>query len=341
MLSTGSTIAADYDLGPRMARVIIDLRSLDLTHPNAPATNAHNLASALLRRRDHEYTVLEPESRSAPPPGDVYLLPAGGRPHFGYRNVVLIPKLDHLFAHAEVGPLRLIARTWRAALATSRADVLLAPSQTIRDALIHFLRVPPARIAISPPGLEPGFTRTSLTEATAARVALGLPERYVLLFGTDTVPVFEAWKAIGSERANAHLVPAQNLRSLDRETLRAALSGALACAYCGLDNGVPLGPLEAMACGSPPIVIGDAAYPEVVRDGGLVVRPAEAIADWRESMAAVLRSRKLRADLSARARSLAEVFSADRSARLLAALLDPGPRAKEGVDAGLEDRLGG
>ncbi len=324
-----------------MARVIIDLRNIDLSHPNAPSTNAHNLASALLRRGDHEYTVVESESTARTPPGDVYLLPAGGRPRFGYRNLVLVPELDHLLAPAAAGPLKVIARSWRAALAASRADVLLAPSHTIRDALVNFLRVPPFRIAISPPGLEPGFTRTSLAEATAARTQLGLPQRYILLFGTDTKSVFDAWKAIGAERANAHLVPAWNLPTLDRETLRAALSGALACAYCGLNNGVPLGPLEAMACGSPPIVIGDAAYPEVVRDGGLVVRPADSFADWRDSMAAVLRSPKLRADLSARARSLAEIFSADRSARLLAPLLNPGAQVDEGVDAGQEDHRGG
>lgn len=321
-----------------MARVIIDLRNLDLSHPNAPSTNGHNLASALLRRGDHEYIVLEPGSTAKPPPGDVYFLPAGGRPLFGYRNLVLFPELDHLLAPAQAGPLRVIARTWRAALTTSRADVLLAPSHTIRDALVNFLRVPSMRIVISPPGLEPEFARTSLSEATAARMALGLPERYLLLFGTEHGPVFEGWTAIGAERERAQLVPALNLPTLDREMLRAALSGALACVYCGLHNGVPLGPLEAMACGSPPIVIGDAAYPEVVRDGGLVVRPTEAVADWKESMAALLRSPKLRSDLSVRGRSVAANYGADRSARLLAPLLEPRAQIDERIDAGKEDR---
>jgi len=323
-----------------MARVIIDLRDLVLTHPNAPSTNAHNLAAALLRRGDNDYSVLEPESSTKPPPGDVYLLPAGGRPRFGYRNVVLVPQLDHLLAPAAAGPLRVIASTWRMALTTSRADALLAPSMAIRDALVDYLRVPAERITICPPGLEPGFRRTALADATAAREALGLPGRFILVFGADSAPVVEAWAEIGSERAGAHLVHARDLGVLDRQALRCVVSSALACVYCGLGNGVPLGPLEAMACGSPPIVIGDAAYPEVVRDGGLVVSPAAARTDWRESMAAVLRSPKLRADLSARSRSLAEVFTADRSARLLAPLIDPRPKVEEGIDAGQEDRGG-
>lgn len=313
-----------------MARVVIDLRNLELGHPNATAINAHNLAAALLRRGDHEYRVLEPGARGRPPQADVNLLPGGGRPRFGLRNVVLVPELDHLLSPSAAGPLKVLTRSWQAALTSSRADLLLAPSVTIREALLTYLRVPAERVVISPPGLEPGFARVSLAAAGAARESLGIPRRFVVLFGTDTGPALEGWGSVGRERTGVALIPATGLPVLEREELRALLSGAVSCAYCGVNSGVPLGPLEAMACGSPPIVIGDAAYPEVVRDGGLVVRPDNAVGDWRDAFAAVLRSPRLRADLSQRARSLAEVFTADRSARLLAPLLSPEAQAGDG-----------
>ena len=320
-----------------MARVIIDLRKLDLSHPNAPAQNARNLAAALLRRGANEYQVLEPGQPGKPAKGELILSLAGSSPRFGHRNLVLISKLDHLLRPRAGGPLRLVRKSWQVALVTSRADLLLAPSHTVRDALVNYLRVAPARIAICPPGLEPGFVRPPLAEARVALARLGLEGRYLLLFGEEVGPVLEAWEGVEG-RPGVRLVRADELPTLARDDLKCALSGALACLYCGVGNGVPLGPLEAMACGSPPIVLGDAAYPEVVRDGGLSIRPAAAVADWRESMNAILRSAKLRTDLSQRARSLAEVFTADRAARLLEPLLDPGPNVEERVDTGKEDR---
>ena len=320
-----------------MARVIIDLNRLDLSHPNAPAQNAQNLAAALLRRGAHEYQVLEPGQPGKSAKGDVMLSLAGSSPRFGLRNLFLVSKLDHLLRPRAGGPLRLVRKSWQVALVTSRADLLLAPSHAVRDALLSYLRVAPERIAICPPGLEPGFVRPPLAEARATLDRLGLEGRYLLLFGEEVGPVLEAWE--GTEgRSGVRLVRAVDLPTLARGDLRSALSGALACLYCGVGNGVPLGPLEAMACGSPPIVLGDAAYPEVVRDGGLSVRPTAAVADWRESIAAILRSAKLRTDLSQRARSLAEVFTADRAARLLEPLLDPGPKEEERVDTREQDR---
>ena len=77
-----------------------------------------------------------------------------------------------------------------------------------------------------------------------------------------------------------------------------------------------------MACGAPPVVADDGAFPEVVRDGGLTVRAGN-LADWSEAISALYRSRPLRMQLSARGRELADGFSAERAARRVLELLQP------------------
>jgi glycosyltransferase involved in cell wall biosynthesis len=76
----------------------------------------------------------------------------------------------------------------------------------------------------------------------------------------------------------------------------------------------------AMACGSPPIAGTDGAYPEVVRDGGLLADPAH-VSEWSECVAALYRSRALRARLSQQAMKLAADLTAENAARALLPLL--------------------
>jgi glycosyltransferase involved in cell wall biosynthesis len=94
-----------------------------------------------------------------------------------------------------------------------------------------------------------------------------------------------------------------------------------------------------MACGAPPVVPDDGAFPEVVRDGGLTVGPTD-LAGWAAAISALFRSTPLRVQLSNQARALATGFSAERAARRILALLEPGerPEVDERVDAGDEDR---
>ena len=294
--------------------MIVDLRPVDPAWPDAAGEYALQLTEGLVRIAVHlEITVLEPGYKGALPAGEWLLLPAGGRPSPRHRCIVAV----HDLAHLRSGPLG-FGRRFGTAFATSRSDRVIAPSDAVAEALVSYLRVPSDRVTVVRPGLEPGFTRTSAAEATAVRTELDLPKRYLLAFGAGDL-ARRAWAAATTPGEGAGLVFADELRP-GRERLPALLSGAVGVLLCETLNGCPIRALQAMACGSPPVVPDDGAFPEVVRDAGLTVRTGE-LGDWAEAISALYRSRPLRMQLSNRGRELASALSAERAARTVLGLL--------------------
>ncbi len=296
--------------------LIVDLRRVDPVRPDPPGEYALQLTGALVRIAVHaDIAVLEPGFKGPLPAGETLFLPAGGRPSPRHRCIVAVHDLRHLRS----GVLG-FGRRFGTAFATSRSDHVIAPSEAVADALLRYLRVSPDRVTVVQPGLEPGFVRTSAAAAAEARAQLGLPGRYMLAFG-DGELARRAWAGATTPPEGAGLVLAEDLRP-DRDRLPALLSGAVGVLLCESLNGCPLRALQAMACGSPPVVPDDAAFPEVVRDGGLTVRAGD-LGDWSEAISALYRSRPLRMQLSARGRELAAVLSAERAARKVLELLQP------------------
>ena len=294
--------------------LIVDLRPVDLAWPDAPGEYALQLTGALVRKAVHaDITVLEPGFKGPLPAGDVLFQPAGGRPSPRHRCVVGV----HDLAHLRSGLLG-FPRRFGTAFATSRSAEVVVPSEAVADALARYLRVPAERISVVPPGLEPGSGRTSLDEAEAARRELGLPERYLLAFGDGDL-ARRAWEGATTPAEGAGLVLADDLRP-PRERLPALLSRAVGVLLCESLNGCPIRALQAMACGCPPVVPDDGAFPEVVRDAGLTVR-AGVLADWSEAISALYRSGPLRIQLSRRGRELAAGLSAERAAEKVLELL--------------------
>ncbi|TMC14890.1 MAG: glycosyltransferase family 4 protein [Chloroflexi bacterium] len=271
--------------------LIVDLRQVDPERPDAAGEYALQLTSALVRLAVHaDVTVLEPGFEGALPSGELLLLPAGGRPQPGRRCFTAIHDSERV----------------------------LAPSEAVGEALTRYLRVTADRVAIVRPGLEPGYSRTTREAAEAARTVFGLPQRYLLSFG-DAGPAERAWAGATTPSEGAGLVMVERLRP-DREQLRALLSGAVGALFTERLNGNPIRALQAMACGTPPIVADDGAFPELVRDGGLTVAP-ESTADWSEAISALYRGTALRRQLSARARELATAQTAEWAAREVLALI--------------------
>jgi hypothetical protein len=306
---------------------------VDPARPDAAGEYALQLTEALAGLAIHfDLTVVEPGFRGSLPGGDVLLLPAGGRPEPGYRCLTWVHDLAPL--RGGLGAFRL---RFRSAFAASRSDLVVAPSAAVADALRRYLRVPAARLAVVPPGVGEGRGRTSREEALAAAAGHGLPERYLLAFG-DAGLARRAWAAATTPAEGAGLVLAEELGA-GRESLPALLSGALGVLLAEPLNGNPMRALQAMACGSPPIVPDDGAFPEVVRDGGLTVR-LDRPGDWAEAISALYRSRQLRAQLSGQARRLATQLSAGGAARRVLELAEPGPGVvvDQRIDAGDEDR---
>jgi len=320
--------SAELSFRALASHLLIDLRSVDPVHPDAAGEYALQLTAALVDLAVHsDLTVVEPGFKGPLPAAQHLLLPAGGAPRPGYRNLAFVHELAPLGSG-----LRGFRARFGAAFAASRADLLVASSQAVAEALQRNLRVPPERLAVVPPGIDPAYGHVTGSEVEAARAALGLPERYLLAFG-DARLARSAWAA-ATTAAGARLVLAADLAP-ERRALPALLTGAVGVLFAERLNGCPMRALQAMACGAPPIVAGDGAFPEVVRDGGLTVQ-VDRPGDWSEAISALYRSRPLRAQLAQQGRRLAASSTSRLAARRVLALLEPGGRAEvdERVDAG-------
>jgi len=306
--------SAELSFRALASHLLIDLRSVDPVHPDAAGEYALQLTAALVDLAVHsDLTVVEPGFKGPLPAAQHLLLPAGDAPRPGYRSLAFVHELAPLGSG-----LRGFRARFGAAFAASRSERVLAPSEAVADALTRYLRVPPDRVAIVRPGLEAEYTRASCEAAEAARAEFALPQRYLLAFG-DAALAERAWTGATTPSEGAGLAHVERLRP-DRERLRALLSGAVGALFAERLNGNPIRALQAMACGTPPIVADDGAFPELVRDGGLTVSH-ESATDWSEAISALYRSGPLRMQLSARARELAAAQAAERAARQVLALV--------------------
>jgi glycosyltransferase involved in cell wall biosynthesis len=100
----------------------------------------------------------------------------------------------------------------------------------------------------------------------------------------------------------------------DDETLRALYHAAVALVYPSLGEGFGLPIVEAMACGCPVITSNVSSMPEVAGDAALLVDP-RAVTALAGALERLLAEPALRADLAARGRARAALFTWDEAAR--------------------------
>jgi glycosyltransferase involved in cell wall biosynthesis len=99
----------------------------------------------------------------------------------------------------------------------------------------------------------------------------------------------------------------------DDETLRALYHAAVALIYPSLGEGFGLPIVEAMACGCPVITSNVSSMPEVAGDAALLVDP-RAVAALAGALERLLAAPAARADLAARGRARAALFTWDAAA---------------------------
>jgi starch synthase len=137
--------------------------------------------------------------------------------------------------------------------------------------------------------------------------------------------LLDAWQVVGESR-DAHLVlvgagedageiaqRAQAARGVhlvdqwvqDRERMRAILSSADLYAFPSRHEGLPVAPLEAMACGLPVVGAGASGVADVVGDTGIVV-PREDVEALARALGELLDDAARRADLGRKARRRVE-----------------------------------
>jgi alpha-1,3-rhamnosyl/mannosyltransferase len=188
-------------------------------------------------------------------------------------------------------------------LAVRASHRILTDSRSAADDLHQLLRVPRAKIAVVPAAAGPEFTPQPPDVVDRVRAHLGLPDRYVLYFGSNKphknlarlvrayrglpgspppLVIGGHWDAAHREARTAAeaggAVARGRVRFVGQVTaadLPAVYSGALLFVFPSMYEGFGLPPLEAMACGAPVAASRASALPEVVGDAGWLFNPLD------------------------------------------------------------------
>lgn len=284
-------------------RVACDVSRLDLGRPSGAAAYALFVLDLLARDGSVELC--------GPGPAGV-VLSLDGRFRAGRRrSVAAVMDIGHLLERGGYSPGGWLAQNWRVAGAARRSDHLLVPSAALAAGLHRYLHVDEARVTVLAqlPGND--FRRPPRAELEWLRRRLGLPARYLLFSGTGSRRknlglLGRAW-AIARPRLGgtelllagrgATLAGFRSLGWVEPAALPGLLGGAVAWLNPSLYEGSPIGALEAMACGTPPLVAATGAQPRAVEGSGLALDPHDP-AQWAEAISAVVQDAGLRSSLS-------------------------------------------
>ena len=209
------------------------------------------------------------------------------------------------------------------AASTQRADHILAVSEATKQDLMAILDLPADKITVQLHGVDPQFEPLSPSASLETIRSLGLPTCYFLFVGTleprkNLVGLARAYRDLKLELPDAPKLVLAGRPGWHYEQLMADVSAvgvdadmiihhgvgdchlpavynhAVALLMPSFYEGFGLPALEAMACGTAPIVSDVASLPEIVGDVGIMVDPhdTDTIAaamkraltdsDWRE-----------------------------------------------------------
>lgn len=224
-----------------------------------------------------------------------------------------------------------------------RVQRVITPSEFSKQRLVALTGVHESRVVVIPGGIDSRFCPQPRMEVERVRQVLRIPSTdYVLTVSTleprkNLHRLLSAWAScvldipdkiwlvVAGQTGSSRVFHRSGIDSVPprvhftgfvaENDLPALYSGALAVAYVSLYEGFGLPALEAMACGTVPVVSGNTALPEVVGEAGLLVNPfdSDSIANGIRRISEQI---ALREDLEIRAIERSKEFSWDRCADL-------------------------
>jgi glycosyltransferase involved in cell wall biosynthesis len=188
------------------------------------------------------------------------------------------------------------------AFAVRHADHILTDSESSKRDMVEMLAVPAEKITVHRLGVDESFKPLPAEAMAEVRQRLDLPDDYILFFGTfeprkNIVGLLEAYKALLQTLPDApplvlagtrgwlfdetmHQIERMNLgdhvlwrENVPQDTLPALYNMARVLVAPSFYEGFGLTALEAMACGTVPIVSNRSSLPEVVGEVGLQIDP--------------------------------------------------------------------
>jgi glycosyltransferase involved in cell wall biosynthesis len=239
-----------------------------------------------------------------------------------------------------------------AAAAAPRARAVIAISEASRADIVRHLGIPTGRVSVTPLAAGAQYAPIDRARARAevlARYGLAAPFVYYV-GGLDArknvatlVRAFAAMQRAGGPAATLAIagralggdprlfpdidavIAAEGAAAWVRRIQVPPADGPLLYAaatifaYPSRYEGFGLGPLEAMACGTPVVVADSSSLPEVVGDAALRVAPDD-IDGWASALQRLLSDRGLHAELRERGLAQAARFSYAHTAELTAAV---------------------
>lgn len=228
--------------------------------------------------------------------------------------------------------------------AVAHADHILTISESSRQDIITMLGVPPEKITVHTLGTNGNFYPHSPEQIRATRDALKLPLTYILSLSTfeprkNILGLLKAYQGLRQSMPDAPpLVIAGNRGWLFEETLAkieqmnlkdsiylrekvpqkhlpTLYTGALALVMPSFYEGFGLPALEAMACGTVPIVSNVSSLPEVVGDVGIQINPNEP-STLQVALERVITDDLWRAAQETAAQDRAALFTWDKTAQI-------------------------
>lgn len=228
-----------------------------------------------------------------------------------------------------------------------RADIVVTDSEFSRTEIVKYFPWCAGKLRVVPCGVDTKKFQPcgDAQKIDDVKASLGIEGEYFLYLGTieprkNLERLISAYNAFSKKAANPpKLVLAggkgwlydgifSRVKSLGLEDkviftkyvpsgdMNALMSGALAFVFPSLYEGFGMPPLEAMACGVPVLVSGEASLPEVTGDCAVIVDPYD-VKSIARGLYKLYTNEPLRRDLSRRGLERAKEFTWDRSALML------------------------